>query len=171
MRKQREIDERNKLENKSSTIITNTFRILSCKRKLRKRAKEVFSLRSDPYTGEPYYLNTWTLETQVAKPYALGKEILALPEWIVMRDPNQTDYVYYKQTIEPFTTQWEKPEGWIPVCAAKWNLQRGAAGFVVSMRRKGEVFCFLVFWRRIQRQKAVPTRGRGSSNHNVLLHV
>jgi hypothetical protein len=146
MRRQRDIDERNKLENKSSTIITNTFRILSCKRKLRTRAKEVFSLRSDPYSGEPYYLNTWTLETQTAKPYSLGKDVLALPEWIVIRDQNQPSTIYYKQTIEPFATQWEKPEGWIPCMRCQVEFAERRCRFCGFDEEKGgEVFCLTCF--------------------------
>jgi hypothetical protein len=142
MRAQRDIDERRALENKSSTIISNTFRIVSCKRKLRAKAKLVFAYRTDKYTGEPFYYNTWTLETQTKKPYALGNQIIPLPEWIVLRDPAQDDKVYYKQTIAPFEVSWDKPAGWLYCmrCQAEFAERRCRfCGF--DEKKGGEIFC------------------------------
>ena len=142
MREQRAIDERNALEKKSSTIITCSFRIVYCRRKLKNMAKKVFTLRSDPYTGAPYYYNTQTREkvAKNRKPFALGSYNLALPEWIVMR--TEDDQPYYKQTIEPFETQWTKPEGWIPCmrCQVEFAERRCRyCGF--DENKGGEVFC------------------------------
>ena len=142
MRAQRAIDERNALENKSSTIITCAFRIVHCRRKLKSMAKKAFTLRNDPYTGEPYYYNTQTRQ-KVAnnrKPFALGSFNMSLPEWIVMR--TEDDHPYYKQTIEPFETSWIKPEGWIPCMRCQVEFAERRCRYCGYDENKGgEVFC------------------------------
>ena len=105
-------------------------------------AKKAFTLRNDPYTGEPYYYNTQTRE-KVAnnrKPFALGSFNMSLPEWIVMR--TEDDQPYYKQTIEPFETSWTKPEGWIPCMRCQVEFAERRCRYCGYDENKGgEVFC------------------------------
>ena len=65
----------------------------------------------DPRSGEPYYLNTHSGKSQWTKPLALKSVKMNFPEWVLMRD--ETNTVYYRQTIKPNDSSWVKPQSWL----------------------------------------------------------
>jgi hypothetical protein len=106
-------DKRDRLENASATKINNFMRANYYKKYMRKMFLKVFSIKMDQTTGEPYFLNTETGQSQWTKPLALKSIKMNFPEWVLMRDPSGIPF--YRQTIKPYDSSWEKPPHWL-VC-------------------------------------------------------
>ena len=104
-------DKRNRLENASATKINNFMRASYYKKYMRKMFLKVFSVKMDPTSGEPYYINSESGKTQWTKPLALKSIKMHFPEWVLMRDSSGTPY--YRQTIKPHDSSWEKPKHWL----------------------------------------------------------
>ena len=106
-------DTRDRLEFAMATKINNFMRASYYKKYMRKMFLRIFSIKMDTTTGESYYINTESGQSQWTKPLALKSVKIHHPEWVMMKD--HSGAIYYNQTVKPNETSWTKPKHWL-VC-------------------------------------------------------
>ena len=111
-------DIQDRKEYAAAVKISNMMRRAYFRGKLRRMTMRIYVTRNDPTTGDMYFYNTWNGKSRWDAPRAIRGKKFHLPEWIVLRDP-ESQRPYYRQTIDPLETTWQKPPGWLPCCVCR----------------------------------------------------